>query len=112
MKLPKAVKTVVERGKIVNYLLNPAHPDNGGKEEFFEKLGFRRAAWKALAEALQTMAVRTDVAQSVKSPHGQKHVIVGRIDSPTGKSPMVRTIWIVDRGTNVARLVTAYPHQT
>lgn len=111
MKLPNAIKTVVEPEKIVKYLLNPAHIDNGGKAEFFEKLGFRRTAWKTLAKALRTLAAETDVAQSVKSPHGQKYVIVGRIESPTGKSPMVQTIWIVDSGSDVARLVTAYPHQ-
>src|ERR1035437_756248 len=111
MKLSNATKAVVERGKMVDYLLNPAHPDNGGKAEFFVKLGFRRTAWKTLAEALRTLAAKTEAAQSVKSSHGQKHVIVGRIESPAGKSPLVQTIWIVDSGSDVARLVTAYPHQ-
>ena len=46
-----------------------------------------------------------------ESPHGRKYVIVGRIESPDGKSALVQTIWIVDTGTDVARLVTAYPHQ-
>ena len=31
MKLPNAENAVVEREKIADYLLNPAHPDNGGK---------------------------------------------------------------------------------
>jgi len=35
MNLPNAGEAVVEREKIVGYLLNPAHPDNGGKAEFF-----------------------------------------------------------------------------
>jgi hypothetical protein len=111
MKLPNASKAVVERTKLVDYLLNAAHPDNGGKAEFFEKLGFRRTAWKALADALRTLAAKAEVAQSVKSPHGEKYVIAGRIESPAGKSPVVLTIWIVDSGSEVARLVTAYPHQ-
>ena len=41
MKLPNAHLAVVERAKIVEYLLNPAHPDNGGKAPFFMALGFR-----------------------------------------------------------------------
>ena len=44
------------------------------------------------------------------SPHGQKYVIIGRVESPGGKSPLVKTIWIVDSGVETARLVTAYPH--
>lgn len=91
-------------------MLDPAHPDNGGKAEFFESLGFQRGDWKSLGAALLALARQTEVAQSLKSPHGQKYVIIGRIDSPGGKSPRVKTIWIVDRGLKAARLVTAYPH--
>ncbi|MEJ7712567.1 MAG: DUF6883 domain-containing protein [Pyrinomonadaceae bacterium] len=35
MMLPNAHLALVERGKITEYLLNPAHPDNGGKAPFF-----------------------------------------------------------------------------
>ncbi|MDE3099564.1 MAG: hypothetical protein KGJ88_08815 [Verrucomicrobiota bacterium] len=110
MKLPSANNAKVEREKIVDYLLNPAHPDNSGKAEFFEALGFRRKEWKPLAAAFLSLARQTEVAQSMKSPHGQKYVIIGRIESPVGKSPLVKTIWIVDSGLETARLVTAYPH--
>lgn len=111
MRLPNATKAIVERKKIVDYLLNPAHPDNEGKAQFFDKLKFRRKEWKVLAEALRTLAGETDVAQCMKSQHGQKYVIIGRIASPVGKAPLVQTIWIIDRGANAARLVTAYPHE-
>jgi len=30
---------IVDRHKIVDYLLNSRHPDNGGKAQFFESLG-------------------------------------------------------------------------
>jgi hypothetical protein len=111
MKLPNAAKAVVEREKVVDYLLNPAHPDNGGKAQFFERLGFRREEWRELAGAFQTLAGKADVAQSVKSLHGQKYVIVGKLESPGGGSPKVKMIWIVDSGMDVARLVTAYPQE-
>jgi hypothetical protein len=110
MKLPNANKAIVQREKIVDYLLNPAHPDNSGKAEFFETLGFRRKEWETLAAAFLALARQAEVAQSMKSPHGQKYVIVGRVESPGGKSPLVKTIWIVDSGVETARLVTAYPH--
>jgi hypothetical protein len=110
MKLPNANKAIVEREKIADYLLNPAHPENGGKAEFFEALGFRRKEWKILTAAFLTLARKAEMAQSMKSPHGQKHVIIGRIESPGGKSPRVKTIWIVDSGVETARLVTAYPY--
>jgi hypothetical protein len=110
MKLPNANEAIVEREKIVDYLLNPAHPDNSGKAGFFEALGFRRNEWNTLAAAFLALARQTEVAESMRSPHGQKYVIVGRIESPGGKSPIVKSIWIVDSGVEMARLVTAYPH--
>ena len=111
MKLPNTDKLVVEREKIADYLLNPAHPDNGGKAEFFGKLGFRREDWETLATALRALAQTAEVAGSAASPHGRKYVIVGRIESPGGKAARVQTIWIVDKGLDVARLVTAYPRK-
>jgi hypothetical protein len=109
MKLPNAEKAVVEREKIEDYLLNAAHPDNGGKAAFFEGLGFRRDQWETLATALRMVAALAETAQIMDSPHGRKYVILGMIQSPGGKSAIVQTIWIVDTGLAVARLVTAYP---
>ena len=111
MKLPNPDKLVVEREKIADYLLNPAHPDNGGKARFFEELGFRRKEWETLAAALRTLAQTADVANSAESPHGRKYVILGRIESPGGKAARVQTVWIVDTGLDFARLVTAYPRK-
>ena len=111
MKMPNAAKAVVEREKVADYLLNPAHPDNGGKAEFFGKLGFRRNEWEILAAALRTLAQTADAAHRTESPHGQKYVIVGRIEAPAGKAARVQTIWIVDKGLDVTRLVTAYPRK-
>jgi len=111
VKLPNAEKAIVGRNKIADYLLNPAHPDNGGKAVFFEELGFRGAQPAILAQALRRLAREAEVMQVLTSPHGQKYVIVGQIQSPTGVAASVRTIWIVDKGSDVARLVTAYPHK-
>jgi hypothetical protein len=69
MKSPPISKTMVDREKIVNYLLNPAHPDNGGKAGFFVQLGFEREQWEILAEALKTMVAESEAAISTESPH-------------------------------------------
>ena len=111
MKLPNAEQAVVEREKIADYLLNPAHPDNAGKAPFFVALGFRPDDWPALATALGKLAVAAEVAKSMVTPHGVKYVLDGRMETPGSKMPMVRTIWIVDRGWHKPRLVTAYPHK-
>ena len=111
MTLPNSQNAVVDREKIADYLLNPAHPDNGGKAEFFTQLGFLRDRWEILAAAFKTLAGNEEVAETTESPHGKKYVIVGRMQSPSGKTPLVQTIWIMDKGTDAARLVTAYPRK-
>jgi hypothetical protein len=111
LKLPNADKAVVVPEKIAEYLLNSAHPDNGGKAEFFTRLGFHRDQWETLAAAMQALAHTAAVTRVTESPHGKKYVIVGWIESPSGKTAQVQTIWIVDKGMNVARLVTAYPRK-
>jgi len=111
MKLPNAHLAVVAQEKICGYLLNAAHPDNGGKATFFLALGFSPDNWPVLAAALRQLAETTDVTKSMTSPHGQKYVLDARIESPKGKTPVVRTIWIVDAGQDTPRLVTAYPHE-
>ena len=111
MKLPDAERALVEREKIVDYLLNPAHPDNGGKAAFFLGLGYNRDDWLALAAALCRLAAATEVAQSMETAHGTRYVLDGGLETAGGKIPVIRTIWIVDRGVDRPRLVTAYPHE-
>jgi hypothetical protein len=111
MKLPSAHLAIVDREKITEYLLNPAHPDNGGKATFFQIHGFESGEWSALAAALRGLAAAGEVTKSLESSHGNKYIVDGRIDTPSGKSPMVRTVWIVDRGLLAPRLVTAYPYE-
>ena len=111
MRLPNALSAVVEREKITEYLLNPAHPDNGGKAPFFIALGFERENWEPFAAALRQLAVHAPVSKYVETAHGKKYIVDGAIESPAGKMPVVRTVWIVNKGADVARLVTAYPHE-
>jgi hypothetical protein len=111
MKLPNAHLAIVEEKKVVEYLLNPVHPDNGGKAAFFQTLGFDRDDWRAFAAALRQVGVNGEVVRTVESPHGTKYVVDGRIDTPRARAHMVRSIWIVDRGLEAPRLVTTYARE-
>ena len=109
MKLPNANQVLVQREKITEYLLNAAHPDNNGKAEFFESFGFRLADWEMLADAFRRAALNGEVIQHLETSHGVKYVLNTAMETPSGKSPLVRTVWIIDRGRSFPRLVTAYP---
>jgi hypothetical protein len=102
---------LVEREKITEYLLNPGHPENGGKARFFAALGFQRGDWATLGAAFRSLALGSSVVKRLDSAHGEKYVVDGQIESPSGRMLWVRTVWIVDRGRDAPRLVTAYPQE-
>jgi len=113
MTLPNAHLAVVDPRKVADYLLNAAHPDNGGKSKFFEGLGYVRSDPSLLVEALKSIAVDGEVVERFESVHGQKYVVDGMLMSHTeqNRSRAIRTVWIVERSTDEPRLVTAYPRE-
>ena len=48
---------------------------------------------------------------AMASPHGEKYILDGQMESPSERNPLVRTIWIMDAGQDRPRLVTAYPRE-
>ena len=111
MTFPNMQHTLIEQEKIVEYLLNATHPDNGRKASFFQALGFSRRNWQTMSAALQKLAETSTVVKSMESPYGYKYILRGRIETPVGTNPSVQTVWIMDRGRNVLRFVTAYPQE-
>ena len=110
MNLPQADHVEIARDKITDYLLSPVHPDGAGKAQFFGRMGFTGEQWHVLADALRQLASNCPVTQVVASPHGTKYIVDGALNTPSGKSPVLRTVWIIDVGAVTPRLVTAYPH--
>ncbi|MBI5153938.1 hypothetical protein HZA57_01770 [Candidatus Poribacteria bacterium] len=74
MRLPNRHHLVIDREKVCNYLLNPEHPDNGGKAAFFLGLGFCVAEWEGFAAALRRLAASNDVKKTLETRHGMKHL--------------------------------------
>ena len=112
-KLPNAHLALVDQRKASEYLLNAAHPDNGGKAKFFELLGYVRGAPSHLVAALKAVAEAGEVVERFESVHGQKYVVDGMLMSHTEqkRSRPIRTVWIIERSTDAPRLVTAYPRE-
>jgi len=109
MNLPNAADAVVDETKITEYLLSDTHPDGRNKAEFFQRFGFQREKWQVLAEALRRHGAVHPVTGTVQSPYGTRYVVEGMLESPDGRNPLLRTVWIVEIGDSRPRLVTAYP---
>ena len=109
MKLPNPDKLMVEREKIADYLLNPAHRYGASKARFFTGMGFRIEAWDHLAEALREHGRTHDVARLRETGFGPRFAVEGELTAPDGRRPRVRTVWQLDEGAVAPRLITAYP---
>ncbi len=68
MPIPNAERAEVSRDKIVDYLLNPQHPDGAGKAAFYLAAGFGVERWEELADALKGLAVRVFDGTSHRFP--------------------------------------------
>jgi hypothetical protein len=109
MKLQNRNQLIVEREKIVGYLLNVTHRYGASKARFFGGFGFRRENWEQLANALREHGQRHEIVKVRKTPFGPRYEVEGPLSTPSGRIPRVRTVWQWDRGELAPRLITAYP---
>jgi hypothetical protein len=107
--LPHADVARVDREKIVDYLLASDHPEGSGKAVFFSRFGFTIRDWQILADALKDHARRYAVNETEETVFGTKYRIDGPISCPDGRSPVIRSVWILDAGTHFPRRITAHP---
>jgi hypothetical protein len=40
---------------------------------------------------------------------GPRYEVEGKLHAPDGRSPLIRSVWQLDRGEVAPRLITAYP---
>ncbi len=49
------------------------------------------------------------VANVEETGYGRRYSVDGQIRSPDGRNPTIRTVWIIETGLDIPRLITAYP---
>ncbi len=77
MKLPNADQAVVEREKIVDYLLNTAHRYGASKARFFAGFGFQAEKWEQLAQALRRHGQTHSVKTAQETGFGPRYQVEG-----------------------------------
>ena len=78
------------------------------KAVFFNALGYRASEWEQLADDLRAFA-SGDARGIGETEYGTKMEVRGAITRPEGRSAVIVTAWIVLRGEEFARFVSAYP---
>ena len=108
MKLPVVMKVRVDPAKVRCYLLSASHPVGRYKAVFFRSLGCSAVNWMQLAQNLAELAASRE-ATVRETEYGEKYEVRGTLKGPNGRSAEIVTVWFVPSGSDVARLVTAYP---
>lgn len=109
MKLPNASNAIVEREKILGYLLDSEHLIGASKANFFSRFGFSADKWEMLADALWLHGQTHEVKRMRETGFGPRYEVEGTLAAPDGRAPLVRSVWQLDKGAVAPRLITAYP---
>lgn len=108
-RLPNAEKAIIEAGKLRGYILSSTHPVGRFKAAVFRRLGYSDDDWEAFERDLRNLITQEDVAELMESQYGKKYVVEGSLSGPSGNAIQVVTVWVILKGENVPRFVTAYP---
>ncbi|MCI0691296.1 hypothetical protein L0337_04725 [candidate division KSB1 bacterium] len=110
MKMPNREEAYIPPAKLRDYLLSETHVIGRGKAKFFRMFGFDETNMELLEKGLIAIAQNEDVKTVTISPHGTKYVIGGLLQTPLGRVISITTVWIIDKGQDRPRFVTAIPN--
>lgn len=106
--MPKADEAKVSAKKVESYLLDTNHPVGRFKARVFRALGYNDSSENLLANQLTEIGMTQDIVSSVASSFGQKYVVDGILNTPSGRGAKIRTVWILEED-GTPRFLTAYP---
>ncbi len=111
MKLGDIVRRlVIDPRKLTEYSLNLDNPKGADKAVMFERhLGFTKDNYQSLLQQILVQALETEAILQRTDEHGQRYQVDLEVRGlEEGQQEIVRTGWIVEPGSDVARLVTLY----
>jgi len=112
VKLPNGDRAVVDIAKLVDYSLNPNHPEGKHKARAFEeKLGIGQDDAEFLRQAIQEAISKSDAVEQKPTPYGRRFVVDFQLERGQGViwyKAVVRTAWIIRNDENFPRLTTCF----
>jgi L-ribulose-5-phosphate 3-epimerase UlaE len=109
MELPNKLRAYVSINKITDYLLSETHAVGKSKAKFFRSVGFNEANISQFEKILVDIAQTETVVEVTETIYGKKYVLDGQLKTPSGDMIRLRTVWIIETGDDIPKLVTAYP---
>ena len=108
MELPNRALAVIAQEKLTDYLLNTGHKRGGTKARLLERFGYTVQNWGQFeADIRRGLETEVDVVRTTE--YGMRYDIRMTLRAPLSVPLRLRTIWQIDDGTDVPRLITLYP---
>lgn len=109
MKLPNSERAVIEPTKLIQYLLNTEHKRGGHKARVLLDFGYHIDSWQQLQSDIRRLHLLAEVEIVRQTPYGTRYEIRAPLETPSGRTLTVRTVWQIDKGTDFPRLITLFP---
>jgi hypothetical protein len=106
--LPNAERAITKSEKLQNYILSSEHSIGRSKATFFRKIGYLPSNWEAFKKDLKKLIQSQDAVESETFKFGIKYTVKGPLNSPSGETIQVLTVWVILKGEEFPRFVTAY----
>ncbi len=90
-------------------MLSETHIVGKSKARYFRSFGFDETNVSQFEQELIHIAQTELVAEITETIYGKKYVIDGELKTPSGDMIHLRTVWIIETGDDIPKLVTAYP---
>ena len=109
MKIPNAERAVVDIRKLRDYCLNPQHDKGKHKARLFTSLlGMDSDDAEELRNILLETVKTQDAQLGETDAYGQRYTLDFMLNWQ-GKQARIRSAWIVETGSDIPKLTTAFP---
>jgi hypothetical protein len=99
----------IPENKILEYALNKEHLRGKDKAIAFEKaLGYNKDNYKDLIKAVKDNLNNYPAIPKGESEYGKSYEVTMMITGPNGKTAKIKTGWIIDKDSDIPRLITIY----
>lgn len=105
------MQITISEAKLRDYLLNPDHPQNSGKAKFPLAGGFRADDLGTFEAALiEHLRCGRHVQRDISRFGGSVRLVIeDPLCVPDGRTPLVRSAWLIEENPLSAVLLTAFP---
>jgi len=105
MNLP--LETIIAPAKLTQYLL--VKKAENDKSQWLATAGYMQDTWQRLERDIREQILPLEARWEETNLFGEMYQITGILIGPNGVLLKVRTIWMIEKNSNLTKFITMYP---